>query len=413
MMRASFRMRVRQALAKELSNVPLGMLLARHGSPLLLCQPEKIRHQYRRLQNELPMVDHHLAIKAFRHPAAVAAVDDCGGFFDVMTNSDIDLVRAQGVMPDRCIHTNPIKKPNDIAYARGVGLKTFVVDNVLEVDKLLPYRRDIQVLVRLSFPNPQAKSDLSAKFGVHPEEALQLVRYALQHELRVAGFTLHVGSQIHSAQAYVTAITKTTKLVDRVARELDWRLWVLDVGGGMPVDYLEPAPRLQEIAEAVTPLLGPLAGSLRLLSEPGRFIVAPSMTLISQVVGKSTRGGATWYYIDDGLYGSYSGVMYEQVAQPILALKELAVAQPLPLHASVVAGPTCDSVDVIQRDCLLPELAIGDYLVSPMMGAYTAVSSTEYNGIPRTPIVVLDPPQPRAARTSSATRKPDSMAPSM
>jgi ornithine decarboxylase len=393
--------------------MPLGGLLAKHGSPLLIFEPEKVRTQYSMLQTMLPMVEHHFAIKALRHPAAVAAVDDCGGYFDVMTNGDIDMVRAQGIAPERCIHTNPIKKPSDIAYARGVGLTTFVVDNANEVDKLAAAGGDVQVLVRLSFPNPQAKSDLSAKFGAPPDDAVQLVRHALQRGLTVAGFTLHVGSQIHNAQAYAVALTKTIALINRVQHELDYRLRVLDIGGGMPVDYLEPAPHLQEIAQAITPLIEPLKDTMRILSEPGRFIVAPSMTLISQIVGKNTRGGKTWYYIDDGVYGSYSSVIYEHVAQPIFALKELLSVLPLPLHESVVAGPTCDSADVVQEDCLLPELAIGDYVISPMMGAYTAVSATDYNGIPRTPIAVLDDPQPRAARTAAASRKPDNMAPFM
>jgi ornithine decarboxylase len=386
-MKRVFRDEVKHELIKDLTTKSIEALLQVHGSPLLLLEPEKIRKQYESLQKSLPMVDHHFAIKALRHPEAVAAVDESGGFFDVMTNSDVDLVKARNIAPERCMHTNPIKKPYDIAYAYLYGLRTFVVDNFAEVDKFIPYAHDIQLLVRLSFRNPEAKSDLSYKFGVAPEEAEKLVAYVQSKGMTVAGFSLHVGSQIHTADAYEKAIKKATELIEKVEMAHNFKMSVFDIGGGFPVDYLEPMPTLGIIEKKITPLLRPLKQRMRILSEPGRFVVAPSMTLFTQVVGKSIRGGQPWYYIDDGIYGSYSNIIFEQVIPHIFALKELQAKQQT-LISSVLAGPTCDSVDVITADCALPELEIGDYLVSPMMGAYTWVSATEYNGIDRTPVVV-------------------------
>jgi ornithine decarboxylase len=413
-MKKSFRALVARDLTDYINREHVATLLHTQGTPLLLLDPAKIKVQYKTLQETLPMVDHHFAIKALRHPAAIAAVDACNGYFDVMTNSDIDLVTSANIDPSRCIHTNPIKHSKDIDYALEHGLRTFVVDNFAEVDKFTDYNNDVKLLVRLSFRNPEAKSDLSFKFGVAPQEAENLIAYIRKKDIAVAGFSLHVGSQIHTAQAYVDAIKKATELIEKVEQEQGIRMQILDIGGGFPVNYLEPAPAINDIASAITPLLTPLAKRLRILSEPGRFLVASSMTLITQVVGKSMRDGQPWYYLNDGLYGSYSNVVFEQVLPPILAMRELSSEDPLELTSSVLAGPTCDSVDVISTNCQLPELEIGDHLISPMMGAYTWVSATEYNGIARTPIVVLDPQDYSSAdMISSAARQPDSIAPSM
>jgi ornithine decarboxylase len=242
----------------------------------------------------------------------------------------------------------------------------------------------------------------------------KLVLYVRDRGITVAGFSLHVGSQIHSAQAYMKAIQAATELIDRVEREQGFRMTIFDIGGGFPVEYQEPAPTLEEIATAITPLLEPLAQRMQILSEPGRFIVASSMILISQVVGKSVRNGRQWYYLDDGLYGSYSNVIFEQVTPPVIAFKELDGDRQLPLMPCVLAGPTCDSVDVITTACELPELGIGEFVVSPMMGAYTWVSSSEYNGIPRTPVRVLaEWDHVEDDMISAAARQPDSIAPSM
>ncbi len=127
-----------------------------------------------------------------------------------------------------------------------------------------------------------------------------------------------------------------------------------------------------------------------MLAEPGRFVVADCMTLLTSVVGTAARAGATWHYLDDGLYGSYSNVMTEDVHPPILALSELDGVddQNPPLEAVTLASPTCDSVDVVAVDYPMPTLAVGDVVVSPMMGAYTSVTASRFNGIPATPIVV-------------------------
>lgn len=126
-----------------------------------------------------------------------------------------------------------------------------------------------------------------------------------------------------------------------------------------------------------------------MLAEPGRFLVASAMTLLTTVVGTAVRDGRVWHYLDDGLYGAYSNVLTEDVHPPILALAELDAETPR--EPVTLAGPTCDSIDVIARDYPMPELSVGDVLASPMMGAYTTVTSSRFNGIAETKIVCVPP----------------------
>ena len=162
---------------------------------------------------------------------------------------------------------------------------------------------------------------------------------------------------------------------------------VIDIGGGFPVAYREQMPTIDAIADVIDDALGPARDDFTFLAEPGRYLAADCMTLLTSVVGTAQRGGQVWHYLDDGVYGSYSNVMTEDVHPPILALRELT-QDDVNYGPVTLAGPTCDSADVIARDYPMPPLEVGDIVVSPMMGAYTAVTSSRFNGIPATPIVM-------------------------
>ncbi|MGA5463475.1 type III PLP-dependent enzyme [Mycobacterium sp. NPDC050041] len=365
-------------------------LAAQHGTPVLLLDAGRVTARYRELAAHLPGFGLHYAVKAAPHPSVLAAVAACGGGFDVATNGEIDLLRSLGLSTARCIHTHPVKKPADIDHAYAAGVRTFVVDNPVEAQKFTGRPDDIQVLVRLAFRNPTAKSDLSAKFGVEPDEAELLVKHVLAAGVQFAGFSFHVGSQGSTAEPYRTALRGTLDLVGHIADTLAVPTRVIDIGGGFPVSYREPMPALAAVAEIVDEVLGDRRGEFTLLAEPGRFLAADSMTLLTSVVGSAERGGRQWHYLDDGVYGSYSNVMTEDVHPPILALSELEDATAD--DVVTLAGPTCDSVDVVARDYPMPPLAVGDLLVSPMMGAYTAVTASRFNGIAATPIVEYTSP---------------------
>jgi ornithine decarboxylase len=365
----------------------LAALAQRHGTPLLVLQPHLIARRYRELTDRLPGFRLHYAIKALPHPIVLSTIAICGGGFDAATSAEVDLLQQLGLPMDRCVHTNPIKKPVDIDIAYAAGIRTFVVENVCEVQKFAGRPADIELLVRLAFRNPAAKSDLSSKFGVEPTDAELLVKHVIAAGVQFAGFSFHIGSQSSSAQPYGAALRATLDLIGHITDSLGVCTRVIDIGGGFPVDYRDQMPTIDTIADVVDDALGTARADFTLLAEPGRYLVADCMTLLTSVVGTAQRGGQVWHYLDDGVYGSYSNVMTEDVHPPILALRELT-HDCVSYEPVTLAGPTCDSADVIARDYPMPPLDVGDVVVSPMMGAYTAVTSSRFNGIPATPIVM-------------------------
>lgn len=363
--------------------------IALHGTPVLLLDPERVRSQYRRLRTALPFVRFHFAVKALSHEAVLTALADEGCGFDVATGEELALL--EGIERDRIIHTHPIKTASEIAEAIEAGARTFVIDNEVELEKFTDAPADVRLLIRLAYRSPHAKSDLSTKFGVGPVEAEHLLERARERGIRIGGFSFHVGSQLDDPERFAAAITETLALMDHLESVHDVRFETLDIGGGFPVGYDAAVTALEDLAAIIRPLLEPRAGRLTILAEPGRVLVAESMTLVTSVVGIAERGDGRWYYLDDGLYGAYSNVLTEDVHPLIFAEREIAGhdAGAASHRWATLAGPTCDSTDVIAREALLPDLTVGDMLVSPVMGAYTVVTATRFNGRSLTPIAVV------------------------
>ncbi|MBJ7337847.1 type III PLP-dependent enzyme [Mycolicibacterium sp.] len=364
-------------------------LAATYGTPLLVLDPYRVAAQYSLLTEHLRGFGLHYAVKALPHPAVLTVLAASGSGFDLATSAEVDLLATLGVPMDRCIYTHPVKKPADIDHAYAAGIRTFVVDNPIETQKFVGRDPEIEILVRLAFPNPTAKSDLSIKFGTDPAEAELLVKHVLAAGVRFAGFSFHVGSQGSSVRPYREALRATLELTGHVERTLGVRATTIDIGGGFPISYRDEMPSIGEVGTIVDEVLGRHHG-FTMLAEPGRFVVADCMTLLSSVVGSAVRAGRTWHYLDDGRYGSYSNVMTEDVHPPILALSELGGDddQTPTLEPVTLAGPTCDSADVVATDYPMPRLAVGDVVVSPTMGAYTSVTASRFNGIAETPILV-------------------------
>ena len=387
-MKSSMRSRLLEQIRPEAARQDWPGLIAEYGTPLLILDPAKVAGQCRLFMQHLPGVQPHYAIKAAPHPAVLNAVAAAGGGFDVASNAEVDLVRSLGIPMDRCIHTHPIKKVADIEHAYRAGVRTFVVDNPAEAQKFTGLPADIGILVRLAFRNAAVKSDLSSKFGAEPADAELLVKHVLAAGVGFRGFSFHVGSQGSAVEPYRTALRTTIDLAEHLQLTLGVTTTTIDIGGGFPVDYREEMPDIAAIGAEVTAVLGD-EHPYTVLAEPGRFLSAGSMSLATAVVGTAVRGGRVWHYLDDGLYGAYSNIMTEDVHPPILALKELRDGPAPDLEPVTLAGPTCDSVDVIARDYPMPALRLGDVIVSPMMGAYTAVTSSRFNGIAETPIVCV------------------------
>jgi ornithine decarboxylase len=362
----------------------LKRLVTRYGSPLFVIDVERLRRQYRRLAAALPGVDLHYALKPLPHSSVINALNAEGACFDLATNGEVELVRRLKVAPERCIHTHPIKRDSDIRTALAYGVKRFVIDNPDELRKFVKYRNRSSLLIRVSFSSPEARCDLSRKFGCEPEAVADLFRLAAELRIKIDGLSFHVGSQAAGPAMFVEAIARCDELI-RLATQAGHTPGILDIGGGFPVDYLQRSMPIEEFCAPIRAALQRLPSTMRIIAEPGRYIAAPAAVSVTSVMGRAQRDGRWWYYLDDGLYGSYSGQIYDHATYPVEAL-----VPPGDMHPSVLAGPTCDSIDVINEHLELPKLDVGDLVVGRAMGAYTWASASEFNFFPRATVLALD-----------------------
>jgi ornithine decarboxylase len=227
--------------------------------------------------------------------------------------------------------------------------------------------------------------DLSRKFGCDPEQLLELARLAADLGISVRGLSFHAGSQTADATKHVEAVNACAQLMRAARREKLGPFDSLDIGGGFPIDYAQPVQDIGRFCAPLRAALAQLPRRVRVIAEPGRYIAGPAAIGVASVLGRAQREGHWWYYLDDGLYGSYSGQLFDHARYPVEPLR--ANAEQLP---AVLAGPTCDSIDVIAENLMLPKLKVGDLLVGRAMGAYTWASATEFNFFPKATVVAVN-----------------------
>ena len=358
-------------------------MIAKHGSPLLIFDPKVLKEQYRLLKEALPGVDLFYAIKALPHYEVLETIDKLDGGFDVASSGELDLLLQLKVSGRRTIHTHPIKIDKDIRDALRFGATTFVIDNADELKKLTPYRSRVGVLLRVSFRSENARVDLSRKFGCSEQDIPHILKEAENLGLHVKGLSFHVGSQVESASKHVEAIQRCHRIMDDMNQIAKAPMSTLDIGGGFPADYLLEDINIVEFCQPIRVALQELPDDWHIYAEPGRYLIAAAVTCITAVVGKSIRGGVPWYYLDDGVYGSFSGKIFDHTEYPLQILSKGET------QSSVLAGPTCDSIDVIDEDIQLPDLEIGDLVIGHQMGAYTAATKTRFNLLREAKFIVL------------------------
>jgi ornithine decarboxylase len=394
--------RTRKTAAKSyidpFTSAEIQRLVAEFGSPLLIIDCQRVREQYRKLHKALPGVDLHYALKPLPHPAVVETIVELGGWLDLATTGEAQLVTQLGIDATRCIHTHPIKRDIDIRNALHLGVKIFVADNPDEVRKFERYRDQCELLLRVSFRSPGAVVDLSRKFGCDPEDLLELARLARKLAIPVRGLSFHVGSQAADPSKHVEAIEVCAKLMSQAKREKLGAFDTLDIGGGYPIEYGQKVADIGRFCAPIRAALGKLPARLRIIAEPGRYICGPAAIGVASVMGRAKREGHWWYYLDDGLYGSYSGQLFDHAKYPVESLKQSEEKFP-----SVLAGPTCDSIDVIAENLMLPALKAGDLVVGRAMGAYTWASASEFNFFPKATVVSVNR---RAGDTGSVMSLP-------
>lgn len=361
-----------------------GDLCQKTATPFMILRTEKIRGQLHRLRRAIPRAEIFYAVKANNHQAIIQTLAEENGRFDISSAAELRQIIAAGGRADQVIHSNPIKSRIEFDTAVAAGVTTFVVDNPDELEKFARYEGRAGVLLRFKTEAGGSVVDLSYKFGAERADLPALLDRIREMKIPFRGFCFHVGSQCLEVSKYTAAIAEAGRLI-ALAEERGLKTEILDIGGGFPIEYTDGVPDIEIIGAAImTALDRHINPQVRVICEPGRYISGEAATLIVSVIGKAVRNGRKWYYIDDGLYGSFSGRLFDQCSYQILTNRNTK------WEKAVLAGPTCDSFDVIYRDCLMPPLDIGDILIFPTMGAYCSVSATEFNGLGSARIIAVD-----------------------
>jgi ornithine decarboxylase len=362
----------------------LQRLAKTYGTPLMVISRSAVRKQIERFRKALGRVEPFYAVKANPHPEVLKTLVACGTGFDVASMPEMDAALAAGAKPSQLVFANTIKPEPAIRAAaqRGVNLMTF--DSEYELDKMSEHAPGAQVLVRVKVPNVGSVVELSLKFGAEPADAMDLLIKAHKLGLKPAGVSFHVGSQCTHAENYIQAL-ELAAIIFRDARLKRLPLRILDIGGGFPIQHFDgQEPLFEPAAEIISRELDRLFDSnVRIIAEPGRIVVGPAATLIMRVVGKAIRENKHWYYVDDGVYGALSGIIFDH------AKYQFKVTTNGRTQLSTLAGPTCDSLDIIARGEQMPELEIGDIVYVENIGAYSVATATNFNGLPPARVVVV------------------------
>ncbi len=365
-------------------------LVAQHDSPLMVISKSRIRQNYHTLKKAMPRAEIHYAMKANPHKGILNILREEGSDFDVASYNEIKMLLDIEVDSTNMIYANPVKSIPDLVRAYNVGVEKFVFDNDVELQKMARYAPESDVLLRLAASGDDAYYKLSTKFGAQSKDAIRLLKKAKKLGLDPVGICFNVGCQVTRSDGYIQAIQSAMK-VFKEAKKNGIDLQILDIGGGFPVRYGHKKTDMgngfdakQIITEVNAGIEQYVPEHIKIIAEPGRFIIGDAAVLIMRVIGLSKRKGVIWYYVDDGYYHSYSDMHASDWKFDFIPQSKGRKLR------SVLAGPTCDSFDVIAKSIWLPELELGELIMSPNMGAYTSGMASNFNGFPPAKTVFID-----------------------
>lgn len=358
-------------------------LAQEYGTPLLVLSLEQIEKNYRLLRAHLPRVKVFYAIKANPHRRILELMRDLGSNFDVASDGEIMELSSLGVDGSRMIYANPMKTVNGLRACRNAGVGKMTFDSAGEIDKMARECPGATVLLRIRIDNSSAHVDLNKKFGAAREQALELLLKARDAGLDAAGIAFHVGSQTTSADPYLYALDIAREIFEEAAAA-GMQLRIMDIGGGFPIPEPKVRFNLQEMLNQINARLDEDFPGVEIWAEPGRFICGTAVNLITSVIGVTERGGQPWYFLDEGLYGTFSGVLFDQWDFKLISFKEGEQV------AATFAGPSCDSLDIMFRGKMTVRQEEGDLILVPICGAYTSASATTFNGFSKANFVVWE-----------------------
>ena len=387
-------------MAYEPPPIPLARVRAHAAkyagpTPYLLHDPAVIDGKVARFRRALPGVSLYYAMKANPDPRVLARLHALDVRFEIASIFELDLLDQVEVNADTVIFSNPVKPAPAIADAWARGVTTMVVDDLDEVEKIAGVSPDIKMCLRLEVANSGSDWPLTGKFGASVSEAIEIIDHCARRGLRLTGLTFHVGSQCRAQDNWHAGIESARLLFSRM-QQAGLAPDLLNLGGGFPVQHTRPMPGIETIGQTMQKSLAGLAPEISVMAEPGRYLVGDSCWMVTRVVGTATRSGRRWIYLD---VGAFTGL-----AETLEKFDyELFCDRSGPAIPTTVAGPSCDTADLLFDEKMLPQdLAAGDFVYIPNAGAYTTVYASRFNGFPLPEMHLIEPVRTAGNRARQA-----------
>ncbi len=377
-------------------------LSKKHPTPFLMLQESEIRKSLGYFRKYLPEIFIHYAIKSNADTWILDMLKDENVCFDVASAGEISLLSRLKIPGSRMILANPIKNEQSLDFMFRKKVDGYTFDNEAELEKIYKFKKKHnhsftpKAILRIKTYSQDVQTDLSLKFGCTVEEAPYLIKKAYDLGLNPAGLAFHVGTQSYIVDNYRRSLDDCITIIKKVKKDYDIELSIIDIGGGFPVDTERGTgidnldiffKSLQEVIRSYD-----LSG-IKLYAEPGRVISAAAGTLISMIIGKKQRDGINWLFLNDGVYGCYSGTIYDHAKFAFYPVDKKYYSDQYvgKLIPYTIAGPTCDSIDIIAENVMLPaDIGIGDKIFSTDIGAYSIMSATKFNGFQPATILYLN-----------------------
>lgn len=336
--------------------------------------------------SSLPRVKPYFAMKCNPNVAIMKLLASLGANFDCASRAEIQQVLGMNVSASRIIYANPCKMVSHIEYAKASGVEMMTFDNSHELTKIAQTFPNAKLVLRIITDDSNSICRFSTKFGAPLDVCPKLLTQAKELGLDVMGVSFHVGSGCMNAQSFCAAIRNAHK-VFQLAQDLGFDMKMLDLGGGWPGTGFEGI-NFSEIADAIRPLIDELFPTeIEVIAEPGRYFVAESHTLAVNIYAKRSvehNGDKSFlYYINDGVYQSFNCILFDHYSPKPLILTRSSDG--IDNYPCTIFGPTCDSMDCVNKDILLPELEVGDWLYFKNMGAYSVAAASPFNGFKSCP----------------------------
>ena len=353
-----------------------------YSQPVLVMSRQRLHDNARRFMAAMPRVRPHFAVKANADAEILQIFKEEGTCFEVASIGEINAMIELGANMETVFYSNPIKSPVSIAHAANNGLLWYCVDTPEEVAKIAAIKPDAKLYLRIEVSNEGSSWPLAGKFGATPKGVEAIIEAAKVLDMGICGVTFHVGSQCCNIDNWVAGIGAAKKLFAKLSSH-GFVPELLNMGGGYPLQFTGEEPTIEEIAVRINQELESIPENIQVMAEPGRYFVGSAGCLVSQVVGTATRDDLRWVYLDTGVYG---GLMELTLDFPVIIVSE-RTGEP---GMWTMAGPTCDSIDVMGLHKLPANTEAEDFIYMPNLGAYCTTCACDFNGFPPPVMRMID-----------------------